>query len=725
MQYWRKHPGLLRVAALLVSAAAALIPAQWAPASFAGIEEIAGDAVWRLGASSRTERRVVLVDIDEKSLQFVGTWPWPRSTMADLSSRLTAAGAHLQAYDITFSDPRPDNEALAAAWTRTPTVVAQLFSLDGTVTPRVGTLAGALAAPACPPFAPPSFGFYGTASSLLEAGLAFGHITPQTGADGVVRHVPALVCHDGLAYASLALTTLWLAAQPMGAQPEVSGPGAAATGRPDWQWHVAESPPASRSKSSFQPGLAPAAWLSTPSLPGVVVPLDAHGNMRVPYALKRQAFVAVSAADVLQGRADTALLRGAIVLVGATAFGMGDTIATPHGAVASGLEVHAQSLVGLLDHRIPYTPASWPLAQGLLMAGMALALLAVAVCRPGVPAKRLPLLGLVMIGAVLLGFGLGLLHLGLWLPWLAIALFTLLASLSLATVEHALARAQRERLSAHLGAYLPAPVAARLMASEPSGSLQLEPRQVSVLVGDIRNFTALATYGQPEHVAALLHAYCCQAVDIVERFGGVVENVVGGTVLAVWRETPGAGNQHPQQALAAAQEMVRATRQLFASGFPVTEHSLVQPLALGIGLESGVAIVGSFGPVRRRAHAALGEPVSVANRVQQMTADLSIPIVVGPHLAGLLGSDGIEPLGDYLLEGLGKHYQLFAPVGWADLVSVDANWATSAAGTAERQVEAEALEWSRWGDAVRPGPPSSASLRTLSGLRQRFIKATQ
>ena len=712
MQLWRRRPGLLRAAALLVSAAAALLPAQWAPEFFSAIEEIAGDAVWRLGASSRAERRVVLVDIDEKSLQAVGAWPWPRSTMADLSTRLGAAGAQLQAYDITFSDLRPGDDALAATWARTSTVVAQLFSLDPTATPGVGSLASALAAPNCPPFAPPSFGHYGTASSLLEAGPAVGHITPLVGADGVVRHVPALICHDGQAYASLALTTLWMAAQP-------TSSGANVPGRPDWKWHVAGSPWSVRSPTPFHAGLAPAAWLTTANLPGVAVPLDVHGNMRVPYALNRQAFAAVSAVDVLQGRLDPALLRGALVLVGATAFGMGDTIATPHGAVASGLEVHAQSLVGLLDHQVPYTPVRWPLGQGLLMAGVALTLLVVAMRRRGVPAKRLPLTGLVLIGGVLLGFGLGLLQMGLWLPWLALVLFTLFASLSLATVEHALTRAQRERLSAHLGAYLPAPVAARLMASEPSGSLQLEPRQVSVLVADIRNFTALATHGRPDQVAVLLHAYCCQAVDVVERFGGVVENVVGDAILAVWRETPGADNQHPRQALAAAQELVRTTRQLFASGFPVTEHSLVQPLALGIGLESGVAIVGSFGPARRRAHAALGEPVSVAHRIQQMTADLSMPIIVGPQLAALLAPEGVEPLGDYLLEGLGKHYQLFAPVDWADLAAVDSNWATSAAGTTGQQVEADAFEWSRWGDVPRPGRPPSTSLRALTGLGHR------
>lgn len=695
MQFWRKYPGLLRAAALAVSAAAALLPSVWAPQAVVGVEDIVGDALWRLGASGQPEKRVVLVDIDERSLRELGPWPWARTTMAELSTRMRGAGVQVQAFDINFPDPRPGDDALAAAWAASSTVVAQLFSIDPSITARTGVVSGALAAPGCPAFAPPSFGYYGTAADLLTANPAAGHITPRVGADGVVRQVPALICHEGRAYASLALATLWRLAVPAGAEP-------------DWQWHV----PGSSAASPFPAGLAPAAWLTSRSLPGIAVPLDGHGNMRVPYGLTREAFSAVSAAELLRGPPDPALLRGAIAIVGATAFGMGDVVATPQSAVASGLEVHAQTLVGLLDNHLPYTPAAWPWLEAALMAAVALSLLAVATRRRGVPAKRLPLAGLLLSVAVFGATAVLLLQFALWLPWFGLVVFTVLASVLLATLEHALTRAQRERLSAHLGAYLPAPVAERLMASEPSGSLQLELREVSVLVADIRNFKALATHGQPEQVAALLHAYCCEAVDVVERHGGVVDNVVGDSILAVWTAANGNAD-HARHALAAAQELVRATRPLFVSRTAVAENSVVQPLALGVGVESGLAIVGSFGPARRRAHAALGEPVSVANRIQQMTADLSLPIVVGPQLAGLLGPQGLEPIGEYLLEGLAKHYQLFAPVDWSDLVAVDSNWATSAAGNSDKA--AEAAEWSRWGDVPRAGQASSSSpLRILA-----------
>jgi len=707
MQLWRRHPWLLRMLALLLALVGVVLPLAWMPGLSEGLEDRVGDWAWRLGSRSTDEKRVVLVDIDEASLAEVGPWPWPRSKIAQLSDRLAAAGATVQAFDIAFPDPREGDDMLQAAWRHTPAVVAQVFSIDPAVTASVGRVSGALAAPGCPPFAPRAWGHYGLASTLLAAHTAVGHITPRVGPDGVVREIPALICDEGRAYSSLALATLLRSVQP---EPGETRP-AYTPPAPDWRWHTAAE------ASPYPPGLAPAAWLTSPSLPGIVVPLDPAGNLRVPYALARQAMTSVSAADVLEGRLDPALLQGALVIVGATAFGIGDTIATPMAAVASGLEVHLQTVVGLLDQRIPHTPVRWPLWQGLLFAVLAGVLALAARRRGGVHARQLPLIGAGLALLLLLAAAAALLKFALWLPWVSLAAFSLLASISLATVEHALVRAQRERLSAHLGAYLPAPVAQRLMATEPSGSLQLEPREICVLVAQVRNFTAFATHGEPSEVAALLHAYCCLAVEVIERHGGVVDNVVGDCIVALWAAQ--ADSPHGcLQAMAAAQDLVRSLQPLLASRHPVSEVGAVQPLALGVGLESGPAIVGSFGPARRRAHAALGEPVSVANRIQQMTADLSIPVLLGPQLAASLPADQLEPLGDYLLEGLGKHYRLWAPVGWGELAYVDSNWATSAAGESSRSPDSG--DWSRWSQSTlqhRSAPTWTAD--ALAAIRRR------
>lgn len=674
---WLDHPWRLRVVVLLLAAAVVAGLRLWLPALAPGVEHVVGDLSWRLGAQSRPEKRVVVVDIDEPSLRRIGPWPWARSTLATLSERLAQAGAQVQVYDLVLDAPRPDDAVLAQAWAQTAVVGGQILTIDPATTPHMGEIAGALAASGCPAFAPQTTGFIGNSAGLHPERLSVGHMTPRVEFDGVVRKLPALVCHQGKAYPSLALAALWRVAQADGTR-----------SAPDWTWAQGAG------------WLAPHAVLTSPSLPGVSAPVDAHGDLRVPFRIDRQAIVSLSAADVLQGTADTGLLKGAIVLVGATAFGLSDAAATPLAAVSSGLEVHVQAIAGLLDHRIPVTPARSPLLAALGMAACAGLLLLVLSRKrwavPGwlaalggragrspalgaharrhdAPVKRLPLVGLGLALACYAGASAALLSADLWLPWFYPALYALLASAALATAEHARTRAQRQRLQAHLGSYLPAPVAERLIVSDPSGTLQVHRREVSVLMADIRNFSAFAAHRSPEETAALLHAFYCLAVDVVEQHGGVVENIVGDSIMAVWNAYAECA-QHPAQALAAAKELVRATRALLMRPEEPDRNPLVQPLALGIGLESGMAVVGSFGPRRRRAHVALGEPVSVASRLQHMTQDLSMPILIGPQLAGHLSSDSTESLGDYLLEGIGRQCAIHVPVDWAQLVPAEQLW---------------------------------------------------
>ncbi len=700
MNFWRRYPWVLRGVALVAAAFVALAPTWLAPESVAAIEDRVGDVYWRLSADKTTERRIVLVDIDERSLREVGPWPWPRSTLARLVEQTSAAGAQAQILDIILAEARPDDAQLRASIGAAGTVVAQLFSLDPQVTPAVGAVVPGMHG-GCDDLTAPSFGYYGLSPELASDRPVTGHITPRVDADGVIRHLPARICHEGAAHSTLALAALWRATQP-GTH---AGEGATSL-QADWRPETRE-----RLESTW---LHPAGRLVSPSLPGVHVPLDAKGNLRVPYRLAREAFLSVSAADLLAG-SETArgMVKGALVLVGSTAFGMGDTVATPLSSVSSGLEVHAQTLAGLIDGAMPYTPARWPLIQGALIVLIAGVLLLGAATGKGAPAKRIPLMGVMLALAVIGAAVLALHSRYLWLPWFACVLFAVLAAASLATVEHALARAQRELLSAHLGAYLPASVADRLMDSEPSGTLQFEPRQVTVLVSLVRNFYALTTQGSPQELAALLHAYCCLAVDVVEKHGGVVEHVIGDAVTAVWN-AENECDDHPIKAAQAARELAKVTAELFFSRRPVSENDLTQPLALGIGLESGPVLVGSYGPERRRAHTVLGEPVSVAIRLEQMTADLSVPILIGPELKARLPATMVEPLGEYLLEGLGKPVGLATLADWSELVSVDSQWALSA--TSAGDMSSEAANWSQWRDRSRPAQRQSTKGTTASSL---------
>ncbi|PZP49202.1 MAG: hypothetical protein DI596_15855, partial [Azospira oryzae] len=208
----------------------------------------------------------------------------------------------------------------------------------------------------------------------------------------------------------------------------------------------------------------------------------------------------------------------------------------------------------------------------------------------------------------------------------------------------------------NLASYLPEPVAADIAFREPTGTIDAQRREVTVMVADIRNFSAYCEGRPAEEAAALLHAFFTAATRIVEDHEGLVEEITGDAVMAVWnalRDCP----DHPARALAAARQLQAEAERLFTTQPPPG----LEPLALGIGIETGSALVGSFGPARRRTHTVLGETVTIALRLQALTADLAQPILVGEGAAARLADDRLISLGAFLLEGLRRSHVVYAP----------------------------------------------------------------
>jgi adenylate cyclase len=625
---------LLRLYALLVATALTLVATSlWGP-QLSQLDELSASLSWRMADPQATERRVVVVDIDEKSIQAVGTWPWPRARQAELLERLDQAGVGLKILDIVFEGHSQDDARLSRALASpAPTVLAQLFSLSPELPLHSGRLAGALPFAACPSATEPAYGYIGSDAGLASvvAGhpAAFaGHITPLVDPDGAIRQVPALICHDGKTYASLVIAGVMAASD---AEPLLR-PGAAL--------------------------LAPPWWLE---LAGLRLPLDRAGHLRVSYAMPRAGFVSISAADVLQGRAPADLLRGAWVLVGATAFGARDAVPTPQGRAVSGVEVHAQLLSAMLDERTPYAPLGAPLWPWLASGLSGLLLLAALLLTPRSTAIVLPTVAAANILAL---FGLStflLLDQHLWLGWANAGVFTVFAATFLAAGEFARVRADRERIYRHLASYLPEPVAREVALQEPSAQVRATRREATVLYADLRNFSAYCTGRPPEETAMVLHVFFTTASRIVEEHGGVVEQMIGDSVLAVWNGSAPCAD-HGARALDAAAALWQAC----APQLPRIASRQVPPLDVGIGVETGSVLIGSFGPLARRTHAVLGEAVTVATRLQGLTGELAQPILIGAAVAACAEPDHIHRIGDFLLAGLTAPRTVYAlPVKYA------------------------------------------------------------
>jgi adenylate cyclase len=133
-----------------------------------------------------------------------------------------------------------------------------------------------------------------------------------------------------------------------------------------------------------------------------------------------------------------------------------------------------------------------------------------------------------------------------------------------------------------------------------------------------------------------------------------VHEFKGDSLLAIW---DGSDEKAAAHALAAALEMQHTIQDVLPQHPPAG----LEPIALGIGFEQGPVLIGSIGPAHRRSHTLLGETVTIALRIQEMTAELACPILVGECAARHLSDHKLQSQGSYLLNGLRIPHTLFAP----------------------------------------------------------------
>lgn len=600
------------------------------------LEERLGAQGWVLAAPDLAEERLTIVAIDEKSLAEVGPWPWSRSDMARLVAALNNAGVQLQLHDIVYPEARAgDDELLSALQNSRGAVIAQVpvmpppalqsSAVQEEAPVRTGQMSHPLTGIACTTALSSTNSF--VASHASYSSIPKGHIAPIVSSDGAVRQVPAVVCVDGQPYPALVISALLQAINA-----------------PDWRATITEG-------SGW---LAPQQIMRLDAYPGLSIPLDENGNLRISYRELPQNFRAVSAVDIMNGAVDSDLLENGWALVGGTAFGMGDIVPTPYAGSAPGVELQARLLTSLIDTRMPYTPriAQWLL---VMMAGMfAVALFALAGLRERMAGYGLPVAAILLPVATLTIHWQLLLQFDIWLGWVLPALFSMLAASLLLLLEQSRVRAERTRVFGNLNSYLPSDVAREIAYSLPSSSINARRCDVTLLSADLRNFAAFGEARPPEESAAILHFFFVKAAEIVEHFGGRIHEFKGDSLLAVW---DGQTAVAAKQALQAAQVMLDTIHR----DMPQHPPAGLEPLALGIGIEQGPALVGSIGPAQRRTHTLLGDTVTVTLRIQEMTAELAQPILLGECVARQLSDLKPESQGSYLLNGLRIPHTLFAP----------------------------------------------------------------
>jgi adenylate cyclase len=444
------------------------------------------DTYQSLAPRVRRSDSVVIVAIDDESLRRLGQWPWPRTRLARLVSRISEARPAAIGLDILM--PEPDrlspgrlgddliegldpalaqklgalasNDTVLARALRGRPVVLGVAGADGDATPgAIGT--GPVRAFGADPVPFLSRFSTGVGSVPEIDGAAMGRGLVSVDAErGVVRRVPLVAVVGGTVMPTLALEMLRVAARVPAVTVRVGARGIQAVVVGD-----------------------------------LLVPTEPDGRVWLHYSHHDPARF-VSAGDVLAGLVEPGRFQGRLVLIGANALGLSDAQGTPVADQMSGVEIHAQLLEGLIEGSLLSRPATAHWIELGLVVLVGVAMLYVFDQAPVWVTVMTALTLLIALASVAVGFYL---RRGLLLdPVPAIvAVLVLLGQQSLVKLNR-LARLKR---------FFSPQLAELIVEGGAADPLASHRREVTVVFLDLRGFTAFADTTEPEAVMGVLHEY--------------------------------------------------------------------------------------------------------------------------------------------------------------------------------------------------------------------------
>lgn len=574
----------------------------------------------------KAARPVTIVDIDDKSLAKLGQWPWPRTRIADMIQNLTANGAVAIGFDIVFSEADRLNPDLVASQMRyldeaTRTKLRELPTNDQILSEAIKRSRVVLGETGqrdiaaevdmtLPLTGVATVGEEGAERFLFEfpgllrnvpviekVAAGRGLFTIRTERDGLIRRVPMIMRAQGNIMPSLSLEILRVV-----------------TGTPTLLVRTDK------------------AGIKAVRLKGVEIPTDRNGQLWVHYA-RQDPSIYVSAADVLDNTVSPSKIAGKLVLIGTSAVGLNDIKTTPVSSTMPGVEIHAQVLESLLSGAVISQP-NYALVVELL-AALIIGLLVI-IFTPNLGPVRLVLAG-AMFAAILVGVS--------WFfyaksRYLIDFTYPLLSTTAiyLTLIFASFVREQRQRVQIRgMFAQYMSPVLVEQLAQSPEKLvLGGEEREMTIMFSDVRGFTTISeSYKHdPQGLIALMNRFLTPLTDVIIEQKGYIDKYMGDAIMAFWN-APLDDAEHQVNACEAAVRMLekidivnKEREQEAAEG----GHVYI-PLNVGIGLNTGIGVVGNMGSDLKKNYSVLGDSVNLASRLEGQTKEYGFPIIVGSRTA--------------------------------------------------------------------------------------------
>ncbi|OHC82367.1 MAG: guanylate cyclase, partial [Sideroxydans sp. RIFOXYD2_FULL_59_7] len=590
----------------------------------------------RLSLPNKGDDRIVILDIDEKSLKQEGRWPWGRDKMARLvDSLFDRYGVVAVGFDVVFAEP--DNSSglsvLQALGEKQFRDVEQFHSVLKQIQPALqydalfaeklkgrkvvlgyyfsnsendltASRSGALPEPV---FQADIFrgravglvtwdGYGANLQELQSSAASAGHFNPLVDFDGVVRRIPMLVEHEGRIYESLSLAVVRSVLDMPKLVPGFAG--------------------------EQNQGYGGLEWLTVDSAQGgLTIPVDAEVSALIPYSGKRNTFTYISATDVLHGKIEQTALQNKIVLVGTSAPGLMDMRSTPVGEVYPGVEVHANMISGILNQNIKQHP---PYMLGANVVLMLLIGISLSVLLPLLSPIRGMLLSLIFLSGDVA------LNLALWnyadlaMPMAGgILIILTLFALNMSFGYFVESRAKRQ-ITGLFGQYVPGELVDEMAKRPESVSMEGDSREMTILFSDVRSFTTISEGLDPKELSQLMNEFLTPLSRVIYKQRGTIDKYMGDCIMAFWG-APLPDPDHAHHAVLAGMEMQRALNvlqpQFKAKGWP--------EIHIGVGVNTGRVSVGNMGSEVRVAYTVMGDAVNLASRLEGITKEYGVLMLVG------------------------------------------------------------------------------------------------
>lgn len=579
---------------------------------------------------------VAIVAIDEKSLARYGRWPWSRTRLAEVVQKLDAARARAIVFDVFF--PEGENRAALAeiarlerthAATATYRALKQALDVDArfaraiaasgrVVLPQVFLLSAddlrqnpaaaedtafapiapdALSAdPQASMHAPRGMGVVGNIDALAKGARYKGHINSVADADGTVRWTPLLISYRDKLFpsADVQAARLFLNDAPIRVEADAAG-------------------------------------IVGLDIGGRRIATDAAGGAFIRYHGKAGTFTTVSVADVLADGLAPDTLRDKVVLIGATAHGIGDIRVTPFGPYFPGVEIRANTIQNLIDADVVLRPSWMPAVEVTVLLGLGI-LLSLGLPRLNMP--RASMLAVLLLGAYYAAAIGAFRAYHLWLNIVYPTTTIVLLFAVNAMTKYFLAEQDKRRIKHAFAHYVPSAVVDEIVRDVDRLALGGDKRELTVLFSDIRGFTSMAESLPPERLVQLLNVYLTEMTDKVFAHEGLLDKYIGDAIMAVYG-APIARPDHARRACRTAVDMLKALHRLQTEwrgqGLPTID--------IGIGMNTGSMVVGNMGSVNRFNYTVIGDAVNLASRIEGLNKTYGTRLLVSESTYRALGDE--------------------------------------------------------------------------------------